>query len=152
MGELADQNIPVEARRPRLPVLICRIASLLACPLLAGCLERTVTITSTPSDAIVWLNDVEVGRTPVTTGFTFYGDYDVRLRKEGYEPISTHRETSTPFYEYAPIDLAATAWPGRIKTRLEWHFDLTPSPDPKEEEPGLTERAKEMRDSIGTAK
>jgi len=115
---------------------------------LPGCLERTITITSEPPDAIVWLNDVEVGRTPLKTGFTFYGDYDVRLRKEGYEPVQTHRETDTPIYEFAPIDLAATAWPGRIKTDLVWHFDLVPSPEPKADEPGLTQRAKELRESV----
>ena len=151
MSRLAHQNGPDDQRcsRTRL-VLICQFASLPVCAfLLSGCLERTVTITSTPSDAIVWLKDVVVGRTSVKTGFTFYGDYCVRIRKEGYEPISTHRETDTPFYEYAPIDLAATAWPGRIKTNLVWHFDLTPSPDPKAEEPGLMRRAREMRDSVG---
>ncbi len=49
----------------------------------AGCVERTITITSDPPYALVWLNDEEIGRTPVTVPFTFYGKYDVRLIHEG---------------------------------------------------------------------
>src|SRR5215471_15531012 len=104
MGKLAHQRSGGRRHRGA-AFLICRFAGLPVCSfVLPGCLERTITITSEPPDAIVWLNDVEVGRTPLKTGFTFYGDYDVRLRKEGYEPVQTHRETDTPIYEFAPID------------------------------------------------
>lgn len=47
-----------------------------------GCVERTITITSEPSGALVHLNDEEVGRTPLTVPFTFYGVYDVRLEMD----------------------------------------------------------------------
>ena len=49
-----------------------------------GCLERTVTITSDPEGALVTLNDQQIGRTPVETGFRYFGVYDVRLELEGY--------------------------------------------------------------------
>lgn len=108
-----------------------------------GCLERTVTITSKPPGAVVWLNDVEVGRTPVTTGFTFYGVYDVRLRKEGYEPVVTTREAKAPIYEHPPLDLAAEALPVRVRTRLSWDFELVPASATNEGE--LLERARDLR-------
>ena len=41
--------------------------------ILSGCVDRTISITSTPSGALVYLNDEEVGRTPLVTPFTFYG-------------------------------------------------------------------------------
>jgi len=53
---------------------------------LVGCVERTITITSEPSGALVHLNDEEIGRTPVTVPFRFYGVYDVRLT---HEPVWT---------------------------------------------------------------
>jgi hypothetical protein len=116
---------------------------------LSGCLERTVTVNSNPPGAVVWLNDTEVGRTPLTTGFIFYGDYDVRLQKEGYEPVSTHRLASAPMYEWMPIDLAATALPVRIKTKKTWDFDLTPEPPPTEESrKALIQRAHELGDRL----
>ncbi len=56
---------------------------LLALCLLTGCVERLITVKSTPAGALVYLNDEEVGRTPVTVPFKFYGTYDVRLEHEG---------------------------------------------------------------------
>lgn len=50
---------------------------------LTGCIERLITVTSQPAGALVYLNDEEVGRTPVTVPFRFYGVYDVRLEHEG---------------------------------------------------------------------
>lgn len=116
--------------------------------LLGGCLQRTMQITSEPEGAIVWVNDVEVGRTPVETSFTFYGTYDVRLRKEGYEPVSTSRVAQTPVYEYPPIDFVVMALPWRTNTKVKWHFDLAPIPevvDPAQAEADLIERADELR-------
>ena len=116
---------------------------------LPGCLERTITVTSTPPGALVCLNGTEVGRTPVTTAFTFYGDFDVQVRKEGYEPLLTHKKANAPIYEYAPFDLAATAWPGRIRTDRHWHFDLVPLAQPtREGERSLVERAGQLRSQI----
>jgi len=51
--------------------------------LITGCVERLITVKSTPAGALVYLNDEEVGRTPVTVPFRFYGVYDVRLEHEG---------------------------------------------------------------------
>lgn len=110
-----------------------------------GCLERKINITSDPPGATVWLNDTEVGRTPITTGFLFYGEYDVRARKEGCEPVSTSRDTPTPLWEYAPLDLAATALPFTLSKTVNWHIDLKPT-DPAAAEPeALIKRANELR-------
>ncbi len=110
-----------------------------------GCLERRVQITSEPPGATVWVNDVEVGRTPCTTGFLFYGEYDVRATKEGCQPLVTSRGTPTPIWEYAPLDLVATALPFTITNTVKWQLELKPN-DPAADEPdGLIKRASEMR-------
>jgi hypothetical protein len=128
-----------------------RFAALLLCCCAAfpaaGCLDRTVTVTSTPPGAIVALNDTEVGRTPVETAFTFYGDYDIRLRLEGYEPVVAHKNFNPPVYEWIPIDLIATALPFNITTREKVHFDLQPAqPLDEQGEAALLQRARELRD------
>lgn len=110
-----------------------------------GCLERKITITSEPPGATVWVNDTEIGRTPVTTGFLFYGEYDVQARKAGCEPVSTSRSTPTPLWEYAPLDLVATAMPFTFTKDVKWHIDLKPT-DPAAAEPeALIKRANELR-------
>lgn len=117
-----------------------------------GCLERTITVTSEPPGAIVTLNDVEIGRTPVTTEFTYFGVYEVRVRKDGYEPLVTQRETTTPIWEYPGIDLLAIMAPWRVKTSIDWGFELEPRVEPGsteafEAEGELLERATELRDA-----
>jgi hypothetical protein len=108
-----------------------------------------VTIKSEPPDAVVWLNHTEIGRTPVTTGFTYYGDYDVRLRREGYEPLVTHSDVGAPIYEQVPLDLIATALPVRIKTNREMSFTMEPSPAATpENQAGLVERARALRGEL----
>lgn len=131
----------------------CVAAAMLVCAAsMAGCLERTITVTSEPPGAIVTLNDVEIGRTPVTTEFTYFGVYDVRVRKDGYEPLVTRRETTTPIWEYPGIDLFAIMAPWRVKTSIKWEFELEPeieagSAEAIEAESELLERATELRDA-----
>lgn len=122
---------------------------LVALPVLSGCLERTVSVTSEPPGAIVWLNNAEVGRTPVTTGFLFYGDYDLQVRKDGYEALTTHHDLSSPIYEQPPLDLVATALPVRIHTTRDIKVELQPLPDDTPEaQRALIDRASDMRRQV----
>lgn len=132
-----------------------RAARLLLVPLalstlvLTGCLERRIRVTSEPPGALVWLNDREIGRTPVETGFTFHGDYDVRLQLDGYEPVHTERRAKAPVHEWPGIDLVAAALPVKFDNTIEWHFDLERSLEftqqPDEFETDLLDRAEELR-------
>ena len=92
-----------------------------------GCVERTIKITSEPAGALVYLNDEEVGRTPVAVPFTFYGTYDVRLEAEGYQPLWTSQEAKGPWWEAPGPDLFAEAVPHH-KVELDWHFVMKPKP------------------------
>lgn len=116
---------------------------------LGGCLKRTLVITSQPEGAIVWLNDVEVGRTPLETDFTFYGTYDVRIRREGYEPIITSKKADAPIHEAPGVDLIAEAIPVTIHNKVEWHWDLVPlmenTAGKVEAEQALIQRANDLR-------
>ncbi len=120
------------------------------CSLFAGCSQRVIQITSEPNGAIVTLNDVELGRTPLETEFTYYGDYDVRLRKAGYEPLRTKQTAWTPLYERVPLDLASSAIP--YEHVVKWHFKLEPTRESTEQkdqfETGLITRAKDLRGQV----
>jgi hypothetical protein len=125
-------------------------AALLSLVLVApGCLDRTVTVTSEPPGAVVRLNEVEIGRTPVTTAFTWYGNYDVQVRKEGHESLNTSAEISAPIYEYPPLDLAATVLPFRVHTERKLHFVLQPQgPVEGPAEAEIIARARAMRTEL----
>ena len=116
---------------------------------LGGCLERKLQITSEPAGALCWVNDREVGVTPLELEFTFYGTYEVRLKKEGFEPLVTKARARQPVYEYPPLDLMATVVPVKIENTVKWHFVMEQSKEltqPKDEfETDLLKRAMELR-------
>ncbi len=122
---------------------------LVAALLAGGCADRRLVITSEPPGASVWVNDVEVGRTPLEASFVHYGTYDVRLRLDGYEPIATSAAASAPWYEYMGPDLVAEAMPWGVETRVQWNFTMKPSLESRTErgalEKGLIDRAGELR-------
>ena len=117
---------------------------LLALP--AGCVERTLKISSDPQGARVFLNDKEVGVTPVKVSFVWYGDYDIILRKDGYETLKTNYLVKAPWYEYPPFDLIAECFvASTIKDEHElplYTLDAARPPELKD----VIERAVETRD------
>ncbi len=114
----------------------------------AGCVERRLTIVTEPENAVVWLNDEEVGVTPVTVGFNWYGDYAVRIEKSGYEILNTHRELERPTHDKFPFDFfAEVLWPKRIVDEYTWTFELEPYHQSSPDE--LIEAAQEMKDRSG---
>lgn len=110
-----------------LGIVTVKIALLLLILAAGGCIERKLTVTTEPPGAVVWLNDEEIGATPVSVNFKWYGDYKVRIQKGGFEILDTHRELEPPFYDAFPMDFFATLWPDTIRHEAAWHFDLAPA-------------------------
>jgi len=109
-----------------------------------GCVRRTLTINTAPAGALVYLNDEEVGRSPVTTDFLWYGDYDIIIRKEAHQTLCTHARIKAPWYQIAPFDFfAEVLYPGMIHDVHFLSFTLEPEHLPGREE--LVERAEELR-------
>jgi len=111
---------------------------------LCGCVERLITVSSEPSGAIVWLNGEEAGATPMTKPFTWYGAYEVVLRKGGYETLRTTRQIDPPIYQWFGLDFVCECLlPFEFVDRHEWHFELSAhkAADPD----ALIERARELR-------
>ena len=100
-----------------------------------GCVERQLTVKTEPSDALIILNDEEIGTSPVTINFEWYGDYNVKISKKGYQTLQTHRSIKRPTCDRFPFDLFADAlWPKRIVDKYEWTFQLDPYQTPDREE------------------
>jgi hypothetical protein len=112
---------------------------------LLGCVKRKIAITSNPSGALVWVNDREVGRTPIAFDFTYYGEYDIRLSLENHEPIMTSAWTQRPIWDAPFVDFVSDVAPVNLESNTLWHFDLEqPRDNPKK----LLERAKNLRAKI----
>jgi hypothetical protein len=126
------------------PFILLAMLILLPAMSLAGCVQRSITITSKPDGALVHLNDEEVGRTPLTVPFTFYGVYQVQLERDGFQTLLTEQNTEAPWWDNAGPDFFAEILPGRRKVQIDWHFDLEASKPVDEDK--LIERAGELRD------
>ncbi|MEA3368437.1 MAG: PEGA domain-containing protein [Planctomycetota bacterium] len=125
--------------------------SVLAALALAGCygqVQRTITIDSEPEGARCWLNDNEVGRTPVTVPFTWYGTYSVRLEHPGYEPLLAEAAVRAPPFQWIGPDLAyETVVPGIHHDTHAFRYALH---EAKPTDPdGLRQRAESLRRDAG---
>jgi hypothetical protein len=114
-----------------------------------ACVERTVSIRTEPEGARVYLNDQEIGRSPVTVPFTWYGDYEVIVRKDGYQTVATHHRIKAPWYQTPGIDLISECL---VPFTIRDHHE-TPLYRMEREEPPSPEdvvlRADELRERAG---
>ena len=121
------------------------IAIVIVCTAItAGCVEREMVITSKPAGALVFVSDVEVGRTPVNFPFTWYGDYEIILRSSGYETLQTHRNITPPIYEIPPLDFFSAIVPWTYHDRRYLHFEMETLKESTDQE--LINRADAMRE------
>lgn len=118
---------------------------LLAWPI-AGCVERTMRITTQPPGAVVVVNDEEVGLSPVKFSFLWYGDYDIIIRKEGYRTVKSHHRVNAPWYQFPVIDLVAEHLvPGTLRDAHDLPtFVLEPATQPAVSD--VVQRAAELRE------
>ena len=128
--------------------LPARLAFCLAAVLAAsGCVERELTINTEPQGALVVLNDEEIGESPTTVNFDWYGHYNIRISKEGYETLNTHRELKKPLHDEFPFDFfAQIVNPNRIVDSYEWTFELSPKRQISREE--LIQNARKAKEQL----
>jgi len=115
----------------------------LGAALLCGCVEREMTITSEPAGALVFVSDREMGRTPVTFPFTWYGDYDIILRRDGHETLKTDAPINPPWFEVPPLDLLSHVAPWTYRDKRFLHYKLQELQPISDKE--LIKRADKMR-------
>ena len=128
-------------------ILLLSILGLVFPVLLCGCVERKLTIDTKPQGASVALNDEQIGTSPVTVSFNWYGDYNVRITKDGFETLNTHRMLKGPWYDHFPFDFfAEIVWPQRIVDSYEWTFELKEQKEMTREE--LLQKAHELQNEM----
>ena len=121
------------------------LALMVSVGIAGGCVRRTLTIQTEPAGALIFLNDEEIGRSPVTTDFTWYGDYDLIIRQPGYDTLKTHVEVRRPWYQVLPIDFVAEVlWPQHLVDAHTFDFSLTPAQPT--DRASLIERAQALRE------
>ena len=79
----------------RLSAILLIVASALPA---SGAVRRRLNVNSNPPGALVYVDNQEIGTTPCSVDFTYYGTREVRLIKPGYETLTVNQPIPTPWY------------------------------------------------------
>ncbi|WP_165245299.1 PEGA domain-containing protein [Paludisphaera soli] len=109
-----------------------------------GCVIRRYTIRSEPPGAQVIVNDEEIGPTPVSKQFTFYGDREVTLIKDGFETKTVIQPVPAPWWDNLLTEFfAENVVPFTLRDEREFTYDLQPAQSPAAND--LYDRANNLR-------
>lgn len=123
----------------------------------AGCVTRTITVKTNPSNALVYIDDKLEGESPVTIPFTYYGTRKIMIEKRDEDGRLTHERTTVfekikaPVYEIFPLDFfSEVLWPLEIEDDHILNYDLVKlNPLPiKEQQEKLLKNAEELRQRV----
>ena len=116
------------------------------CAAAGGCVHRRFTVRTNPPGARLFVDDYEIGTTPVSHDFVYYGTRKIRLVKDGYETLTILQPIPTPWWDLPGIDFVSE---NLIPTELRDHrvldFQLQPQVIVPTEQ--LMGRADELRRS-----
>lgn len=125
-----------------LPVLT--VLALCVCG--SGCVHRRITIDSVPSRALVVVDGEEIGTTPASVDFTYYGTREIKLIKDGFETLTLDQPVPAPWYQIPPFDFFSDNFAmGRISDRRNFVYQLQPRVTGQAETQGLLDRAESLR-------
>ncbi len=114
-----------------------------------GCVQRRMTIRSNPPGALVYVDDYQIGTTPVSTDFVYYGTRKIRLVKDGFETLTVRQPFPIPWYEIFPLDFVSeNLWPGEIRDERVVDLAMMPAAAVAPEE--VVARAEQSRLSAGS--
>lgn len=110
-----------------------------------GCVERTITVKSDPSEAHVYFEGKEIGQTPVTVSFVHHGTRAVTVFKPGYEKVHAMEKIDPPWFQWFPIDFfTEVLWPGKLKEEHVLSYKLEPEKETPTKD--LLDRANTLRE------
>ncbi len=109
-----------------------------------GCVRRRLTVRSNPPGAQVFVDDQEIGTSPASTSFVYYGTRKITLIKDGYETQTVYERMFPPWYQLPGIDfISENLWPA--EARDERVVDVAMVPTQIVPEQQLLDRADSLR-------
>jgi hypothetical protein len=125
----------------------CGVLALAALAASTGCVERRMTIRSNPPGALVYVDNVEIGTTPVSHRFVYYGTREIRLVKAGYETLTLMQPIATPWYQIPPFDFVSdNLTPWEVRDEREFVYQIVPLRNVPTDE--IMSRAEQLRGSV----
>ncbi len=131
---------PLTGSRRTLWLLL--LAGLMLLP--GGCVRRRLNVFSNPPGALVYVDNQQIGTTPCSVDFTYYGTREIRLVKPGYETLTVNQPIPTPWYLSPPLDFFSEILAGtKIRDNRTVSYNLAPQLVVPNEQ--LLDRANQLR-------
>jgi hypothetical protein len=110
----------------------------------SGCVRRRLNVRTNPPGALVYVDNQQIGTTPCSVDFTYYGTREIRLVKPGFETLTVNQPIPAPWWQYPGIDfisenLVAT----KIRDNRTVTYNLAPQVIVPTQE--LVDRANQLR-------
>ena len=70
-------------------LLVGGLLTITSCATIISGSKQKVSFTSTPAEASVFINEVEIGKTPIEKKLERKKEYDVKIVLDGYKPFET---------------------------------------------------------------
>lgn len=118
-----------------LRLTVCLVFCTLFLGNVTGCVRRRLTINSNPQGAMVYVDGHQIGKTPVSTDFTYYGTRNIRLELDNHQTLTVKQKITPPWYQFPPFDFfAETCTPADIKDSQIFTYDLHPKTEANDDQ------------------
>jgi PEGA domain len=92
-----------------------------------GTVRRRLNVRSNPPGALVYVDNQQIGTTPCSVDFIYYGTREIRLIKPGYETLTVNQPIPTPWYEVPGLDFVSEVLvPTKIRDNRTVTYNLAP--------------------------
>jgi hypothetical protein len=93
----------------------------------SGCVRRRLNVRTNPPGALVYVDNQQIGTTPCSVDFVYYGTREIRLVKPGFETLTVNQPIPTPWYEFTGIDfISENLVPTKIRDNRTVTYNLAP--------------------------
>ena len=126
----------------------CRIQAILlvvfATGAFSGCVERRYTIRTNPPGATIIVNGEEIGPSPASKSFNYYGDRKVTIILDGYQTKTLIQPINAPWWDnYVTEFFAENLVPLSLRDERDYKYALELAQTPPQGE--LRDRAESLR-------
>ena len=111
----------------RRPIKAGILAAYVSAMALTGCVHRRLTSRTFPEGAMAYVDNQEIGPTPVSTGFSHYGVRTIRVERDGFETVEVDERIDAPWYLTPPLDFfVENFWPREIRDERVVDIEMQP--------------------------
>jgi hypothetical protein len=110
----------------------------------SGCVERRYTIRTDPPGATVIVNGEEIGPSPASKSFNYYGDRKITIILDGYQTKTLIQPINAPWWDnYVTEFFTENVVPVSLRDERDYKYALEPAQTPLQGE--LRDRAESLR-------